>query len=631
MPTVSRFSRSALRARAEWQFFGVLWKASPGKTLAWWAVLVLQGAMPALLAIATGWVVGTVRDGSALAVPLTVVGVLFVLAQVLPPLLQAVSAVLGAVTADWLSDRLMRGSVDPPGMAHLESAELATDLAMARDFDLGRGGPPLRISMEFIAIGLAQLVTGVVSAAVLFGFSWWAPPVLLAVWASTHWLLRESGVWKDRNTPEVRDAQRHAAYAYDLAVEPPAAKELRLFGLGDWVVDRFSARRQRLFDLQYAATRLRERPLAGALLIVLAGNTLVFWALTRAAFDGTIGLGAATTYLQAAVGASAVAFGGLSWALDMSAAPAAMTLRLPAEMARVGALAPGAGRRPSDDADPSGGADRAPEGADRSPDGAPELRLRDVTFGYGDGPLVLDHVDLTVPAGTSMAVVGVNGAGKTTLAKLVCRLYDPLAGAVEVGGVDIRELDVAEHRSAVTAVFQDFIRYELPLRDNVAPRGADDELVLEALSSAGAAHLTERSAGLGTVLARGYDDGTDLSGGQWQRVALARALTAVRQGARIVLLDEPTAALDVRGESEIFERILAETRGCTTILVSHRFSTVRKADRICVLEHGRVAELGTHDELMALGGRYRTMFDLQAARFTEVDERGEEVVHDTLD
>ena len=629
MPTdspVSRLSPSAVRVRPEWQFFGVLWKASPGKTVAWWSVLVLQGAMPGLLAIATGVVVGAVRDDSDLTWPLTVVGVLFVLAQVLPPVLQAVSAVLGAVTADWLSDRLMRASVDPPGMAHLESAELATDLAMARDFDLGRGGPPLRISMEFIAIGLAQLVTGIVSAAVLFGFSWWAPPVLLAVWASTHWLLRESGVWKDRNTAEVRDAQRHAAYAYDLAVEPPAAKELRLFGLGDWVVDRFSARRQRLFDLQYAATRLRERPLAGALLIVLAGNAIVFWALTRAAFDGTIGLGAATTYLQAAVGASAVAFGGLSWALDMSAAPAAMTLRLPAEMARVGALVSGpAGGRASGEAARASGDAAGPSAA------APELRLRDVTFGYGDGPLVLDHVDLTVPAGTSMAVVGVNGAGKTTMAKLVCRLYDPLAGAVEVDGVDVRELDVDEHRASVTAVFQDFIRYELPLRDNVAPRGADDEVVLQALASAGAAHLTERSAGLGTVLARGYDDGTDLSGGQWQRVALARALAAVRQGARIVLLDEPTAALDVRGESEIFERILAETRGCTTILVSHRFSTVRKADRICVLEHGRVAELGTHDELMALGGRYRTMFELQAARFTEVDERGEEVVHDTLD
>ena len=138
-----------------------------------------------------------------------------------------------------------------------------------------------------------------------------------------------------------------------------------------------------------------------------------------------------------------------------------------------------------------------------------------------------------------------------------------------------------------------------------------------ALESAGAANL----AALDTVLARGYDGGTDLSGGQWQRVALARALAAVRLGAGVVLLDEPTAQLDVRGEAEIFDRLLAATRHCTTILISHRFSTVRHADRICVLEHGRVIELGTHDELMALGGRYRTMFDLQAQRFN-VPRRG---------
>ena len=127
------------------------------------------------------------------------------------------------------------------------------------------------------------------------------------------------------------------------------------------------------------------------------------------------------------------------------------------------------------------------------------------------------------------------------------------------------------------------------------------------------------------MLARGYQGGTDLSGGQWQRVALARAMCAVRLGAGLVLLDEPTAQLDVRGEAEIFDRILAATRSCTTILFSHRFSTVRHVDRICVLEHGRVVELGSHEELMALGGRYRTMFDLQASRFGE-DEEDEDVV-----
>ena len=139
-----------------------------------------------------------------------------------------------------------------------------------------------------------------------------------------------------------------------------------------------------------------------------------------------------------------------------------------------------------------------------------------------------------------------------------------------------------------------------------------------ALESAGAANL----ANLDTILARGYEGGTDLSGGQWQRIALARALCAVRLGAGVVLLDEPTAQLDVRGEAEIFERMLAETRRCTTILISHRFSTVRHADRICVLEHGRVIELGTHDELMAKGSRYRTMFELQAKRFTAEEEEG---------
>jgi ABC-type multidrug transport system fused ATPase/permease subunit len=236
---------------------------------------------------------------------------------------------------------------------------------------------------------------------------------------------------------------------------------------------------------------------------------------------------------------------------------------------------------------------------------------------------VLDGFDLTIPAGTSLAIVGQNGAGKTTLAKLLCRLYDPQAGTIEVDGVDIRTLTLDAWRSRISAVFQDFIRFELPLRDNVAPNGAPDDVIRQALVAAGGSSL----ATLDTILSRAYEGGTDLSGGQWQRVALARALSAVATGARVVVLDEPTAQLDVRGEMEIFERILAATRHCTTILISHRFSTVRLADRICVLEQGKVVELGTHAELMARHGRYRTMFDLQAQRFGEAEEG---VTHDVL-
>ena len=253
--------------------------------------------------------------------------------------------------------------------------------------------------------------------------------------------------------------------------------------------------------------------------------------------------------------------------------------------------------------------------------------MRDVTFAYptGGAAPVLEHFDLTIPAGSSLAIVGQNGAGKSTIAKLLCRLYDPLSGSIEIDGTDLREIDLAAWRARIAAVFQDFIRFELPLRDNVAPAGAPDDIVHAALESAGAANL----AALDTILARGYDGGTDLSGGQWQRVALARALSGVKMGAAVVLLDEPTAQLDVRGEAEIFDRLLAATRHCTTILISHRFSTVRHADRICVLEHGRVIELGTHEELMALGGRYRKMFDLQAERFTAPPEE-EGMTYDVL-
>ena len=596
-----------LRARQEWQFFTILHRADRPLALAWWAVLLARAILPAGFAVATGVLVAAVESGRDLTAALVLTGGVFLALQVLSPIHTAVSANLGARVAAWLNDRLAVACVRPPGLAHLEDQELAADLTVARDFDLGMQGPPLAISMDFIAAGLVELIGGLASAAVLAAFRWWAPIVLAGGWLATHWLLRESGVWRDRQTEEVRSAQRDADYAYRLAVDPPAAKELRLFGLAGWTIERFIARRTRLHELQYQATRLREQPVLWSLLIVLAANVLVFWALVAAALAG-LGLGAVVVFAQAAVGTSMIAFGGLNWVLDGAAAPVVAVLRLDAAMAPVGALPQPARPRPADGRPASG------------------IRFRDVTFAYPhtDRP-VLEGFDLTIPAGSSLAIVGRNGAGKTTLAKLLCRFYDPQSGAIEVDGVDLRELDLAGWRRRVTAVFQDFTRFELSLRDNVAPAGAPDELIRAALADAGGTGLAD----LDTVLARGYEGGTDLSGGQWQRVALARALSAVRLGAGVVLLDEPTAQLDVRGEAEIFERILAATRECTTILVSHRFSTVRHADRICVVEAGKVIELGSHDELIALGGRYREMFDLQARPFAVI-EGEEEIEHDVL-
>ena len=317
-----------------------------------------------------------------------------------------------------------------------------------------------------------------------------------------------------------------------------------------------------------------------------------------------------------------IAFGGLNWALDGAAAPVAAVARLKAAMGRAGTVSPGS----------------------RPADGMParQIRFKDVTFAYPAAPSrpVLRGLDLEIPAGSSLAIVGQNGAGKTTLAKLLCRLYDPQSGSIEVDGVDLKDLDL----DVVAAPGDGGVPGLRPVRAVAAgerdparggrraarraPTRQIDRVLAAALDEAGAADL----AGFDTVLAKGYSGGTELSGGQWQRVALARAMAAVRLGAGLVLLDEPTAQLDVRGEAEIFERVLAATRSCTTILVSHRFSTVRHADRIAVVEDGAVVELGSHDELMALRGRYWTMFSLQAQRFeTGTPEEGEEeVIFDVL-
>jgi ATP-binding cassette subfamily B protein len=240
----------------------------------------------------------------------------------------------------------------------------------------------------------------------------------------------------------------------------------------------------------------------------------------------------------------------------------------------------------------------------------------------------LSGIDLTIPAGRSIAIVGANGAGKTTLVKLLCGLYRPSTGCVAVDGANLTTICPESWQHRVAAIYQDFARFHFSARDNIGMgavellNGPDQERTDRALRAAaeraGILDLIETLPhGWDTVLSREYEGGVDLSGGQWQRVALARALFAVEGGARVLVLDEPTANLDVRAEAELYDRFLEITAGLTTILISHRFSTVRRAEYIVVLDGGTIVERGTHDDLVAQGGRYAAMFRLQADRFVE--------------
>ena len=455
-----------------------------------------------------------------------------------------------------------------------------------------------------------------------FAFAWWAPLVLGGGWLATHWLLRESAVWRDRNTDEVRAAQRDADYAYRLAVDPTPAKELRLFNLADWTLDRFVARRTRLHELQYKATRLREKPLVWSLLLVVCGQR-----------RGVLVAGRRRRQWQREPRASRRVrperHRGVDDCVRWSQLGPRRILRTSGGCAQAGTGDEGRGR--ADDHRDTIGLDQHA----RARSAVPKRVLSPIRTRRQPKPirstareraLVLDGFDLVIPAGTSLAIVGQNGAGKTTLAKLLCRLYDPLSGAIEIDGVDLRELALDSWRERVTAVFQDFTRFELPLRDNVAPAGAPDEVDSVGAQSGGRRPSRRPRHGSRARLRR---RNRPIRWPVAARGAGARARAPCERGAGLVLLDEPTAQLDVRGEAEIFNRILAATRHCTTILISHRFSTVRHADRICVLEHGRVVELGTHDELMAKGGRYRTMFELQAERF-DATENEEGAVYDVL-
>jgi ATP-binding cassette subfamily B protein len=581
-----------------------------------WAVFV-SAALPIAVTVVSGLLVGSipaaVRGG--LASPagqravafLIAATLLIVVVRVLGPFRSTLAGVFARAVDRHLQERVMAAVATPSGISHLEDPVILDLVKNAEG--VGTEGSHPGDAVRSLATLLPSWLQALGSAAVLLAFHWWLGLAWLIMWPVVLIVLQSEFLRVGRTASGQTAAVRRSDYYRELAIRPGPAKELRLWGMLDWLVGRFDTSWEQAMWPVWRARR-PGRPVlwlsTGVVgLFNLGALALLAWAAVR----GNLPLAALAVYLNAIQGAN-----GFQAFDDVNRQLAYGTISIPSILDLERRLA----QRPA--GEPAGAAALAPA-APRDAIGFCAVRFR-----YpGQRDDVLAGLDLTIPAGHSLAIVGLNGAGKTTLVKLLARLYEPDAGRITVDGIDLRTLDASRWQRRITAVFQDFAQYQLSVRDNIglgAPDRADDlERLREAARQAGVLELIEALPhGWDTVLSRCYTDGVDLSGGQWQRLALARALFAAQGGARVLILDEPTASLDVRAEADLYDRFLDITRGLTTILISHRFSTVRRAERICVLEQGRVGEQGSHEELVVAGGRYAEMFALQAARFSEAPE-----------
>lgn len=593
--------------------------------------IIVGAALPVAFAVAIGALVGTVpntvRDG--LASPsgvhalrvFAVVSAIFVTLCVVAPVRVALAAALGRRLDLALQQRVLHAVGRPMGIAHLEDPVMLDQLARARGVTAGAEWPAGATVVPLANVA-TQWLQGLGAAVVLGTFHWWLAVLLFVAWAATSHVFRREFLRLVRVLSLQVTALRRADYLRDLALTPAAAKEIRLWGMVDWLIAAGEAAwlrvmtpiwRERTVSLRISATAIAGMALMQWLAFATAGV---------AAVQGHIDL-ASLAILIATINGMDVLAGlnseALHLAYGVSAVPAALELE----------------RRLASTTNEHNSNSREQtlpllNNLPRS-----GIQFEGVTVRYpGSQVDVLSGLNLFVPAGRSLAIVGANGAGKTTLVKTLARLYEPSAGRILVDELDLCQLDPQVWRTYLAAVFQDFVQYPLSARENLTLGAIEYARLLDPATLHHQLKDAARKAGIleaiealprawETVLSREFQEGADLSGGQWQRLALARALFAVRAGARVLILDEPTAHLDVRAEAALYERFLDLTQGLTTILISHRFSTVRRADQICVLEHGRVAELGSHDDLLAAGGRYATMFELQARRFAENDGRDE--------
>jgi ATP-binding cassette, subfamily B, bacterial len=588
-------------------------ETSRGLTVAMVLYVLADGFLPIVALVALGRAVGKIPpavahglgspSGHSLLIALAVGTVAYGLSLLRSPVEALLEAYCSAAMSTGMQRRLARAVCEPEGVEHLEDSVVLDKLASASG-ELSTSGPadaPL-----LLASALGDRLSGFLACVTLATFRWWVGLFFLVGWTAIRpplrTMLAQRATLVRRAAPELRHSWYYLGFSYRAGF----AKETRMFGLADWILARHRAAWLTGMAGPWAQLRKFQQRAVLFGLIVAAMYVTGAGALGLAAYHHTISLGTVAVMLP--MFASTAQAGGVTIADVSLEQTLAAVPDLDEIIARLRA-------RP------------VPGARDAAGLPATSVRFEAVSYRYpaaSDKP-VIDKLDLDLAAGQSLAVVGINGAGKTTLVTLLARLREPTGGRILIDGTDLRELDARSWQRQVAVVYQDFTRYPLTARENVGFRDLGtrpgqqsiDQAALEsAAARAGALDLIrELPAGWDTICSPGFVGGTDLSGGQWQRIALARALYSAARGAKVLVLDEPTAQLDVRAEAAFYNRFLELTEGLTTIVISHRFATVRRADRIAVLDGGRITELGSHDELLAAGGSYAEMFTLQAAQF----------------
>ncbi|OLZ55789.1 multidrug ABC transporter permease [Amycolatopsis coloradensis] len=579
------------------------WQASPFLTITITAVTLLSGLLPT----ATAYIAKLLIDSVVAAIQghgtkSAIVGVALFQFGVL--VLTALSQALTTYGQTLLQERMtltIRHQVmDHASRLHLSYFEGSASYDMLRQ--AAQEAPTRPLSMMNSALGLVRtaitfgsMIALLVSISPLLALVALVAPIPAFISQSKY---GARAFWL---TLMMSPLKRRMDYLSSLVTTDTYAKETKLFGLGPYFVDRFQRLGQVSYDRQRKLTRKRSvSSTSWGLLSTAAGSAIALY-IALEAVGGRLTLGdlalytAAAASVQTSVQGLFTAFSGMyenNLYLDT--------------------LYRFLGTEPEILAPPE------PRPLPSTVEG--HIEFEEVSFTYPGAPEpALDGVSFEIRPGETVAVVGRNGAGKSTLFKLLCRLYDPTGGRILLDGVDIREYDPVELRKRISAMFQDYVTYQGTASENIGlgdlTHLVDRERIEESAKRAGADERIERlPSGYDSPLGRWFDQGVSLSGGEWQKIALARAFL---REAPILILDEPTSALDAQAEHDLFSRLRELSEGRTTLYISHRFSTVRQAERILLLEHGKVAEYGTHDELMAAKAGYADLFTLQAAAYLD--------------